>query len=196
MAPSDRVPFTIIGENVHATRSYARQGKNMVSVAGEERLGFRDVSGAQRTCPIAAPVAASTEFAKNKVKHIRNALLLGLGGDGVLGKEKTGEVSAEGATDARDYLVAAAVRQQLAGAHYIDVNVDEIDPTGRPRGRARRPARAGRPRASARSPRPRRGGAPPRGSCRPCPAGTAAPSAPGPRRPGAAAGRRCCGPRW
>jgi 5-methyltetrahydrofolate--homocysteine methyltransferase len=127
MTSFERIPFSIIGENVHATRSYARQGKNLVSVGGEERLAFRDAAGAKRTCPIAAPVAASAEFAKNKVKHVRNALLLGLGGDGVLGGEKTGPVSPEAAADARDYLVAAAVRQQRAGAHYIDVNVDEID---------------------------------------------------------------------
>ncbi len=127
MTPIERVPFTIIGENVHATRSYARQGKNLVTVDGVERLAFRDVAGAGRTCPIAAPVAASAEFAKGKVKHVRNALLLGLGGDGVLGGDRTGQVSPEAAADARDYLVAAAVRQQRAGAHWIDVNVDEVD---------------------------------------------------------------------
>ena len=127
MPTSERIPFTIIGENVHATRSYARQGKNLVTVDGVELLAFRDIAGASRTCPIAAPVAASAEFAKNKVKHIRNGLLLGLGGDGVLGVDKTGHVAPDAAADARDYLVAAAVRQQRAGAHWIDVNVDEID---------------------------------------------------------------------
>jgi hypothetical protein len=128
MASSDRVPFTIIGENVHATRTYARKGKNIITVDGEQRLAFHDVSGAERTCPIAASVAASTDFAKGKVKHIRNGLLLGLGGDGVLAPDRTGPVSPEAAAAARDYLIAAAVRQQRAGAHWIDVNVDEIDP--------------------------------------------------------------------
>jgi hypothetical protein len=123
----ERVPFIVIGENVHATRSYQRQGKNLVTIEGTEFLAFKDVSGASRTVPIADPVAASAEFAKNKVKHIRNAILLGMGGDGVLGAGKAGEVTPEAAQDARDYLVAAAIRQQRAGAHYIDVNVDEID---------------------------------------------------------------------
>jgi 5-methyltetrahydrofolate--homocysteine methyltransferase len=127
MPAIERIPFVVIGENVHATRSYARNGKNLVAVDGVEQLAFRDVAGAPRTCPIAAPVAASAEFAKGKVKHVRNGLLLGLGGDSVLGEDKTGPVSPEAAADARDYLVAAAVRQQRAGAHYIDVNVDEID---------------------------------------------------------------------
>jgi 5-methyltetrahydrofolate--homocysteine methyltransferase len=123
----ERVPFTVIGENVHATRSYQRQGRNIVTIEGEEFVAFKDVADASRTVRISDPVAASAEFAKNKVKHIRNALLLGMGGDGVLGADKTGAVSPEAAQDARDYLVAAAIRQQRAGAHYIDVNVDEID---------------------------------------------------------------------
>jgi 5-methyltetrahydrofolate--homocysteine methyltransferase len=127
MPATERVPFVVIGENVHATRSYARQGKNVVAVDGVEHLAFRDVAGASRTCPIAAPVAASAEFARNKVKHIRSGLLLGMGGDDALDAARTGPVSPEAARDARDYLVAAAVRQQRAGAHYIDVNVDEID---------------------------------------------------------------------
>ena len=128
MSMIERVPFVIIGENVHATRSFARQGKNVVAVDGLEAVAFRDASGAERTCPISGPVAASSEFAKNKVKHIRNALLLGLGGDRVLDAELTGAVSPEAAQAGRDYLVAAALRQQRNGARYLDVNVDEISP--------------------------------------------------------------------
>jgi 5-methyltetrahydrofolate--homocysteine methyltransferase len=126
MSGDERVPFVVIGENVHATRSYARAGKNIVVVDGAERVAFLDASGAERTCPIAEPVAASADFAK-KVKHIRNALLLGLGGDSVMDVTRTGAVTPDAARAAKDYLVAAAVRQQRAGAHYIDINVDEID---------------------------------------------------------------------
>lgn len=128
MASAERVPFTIIGENVHTTRTFARQGKNMVTVDGAEAIAFKDASGADRTCPIAEPIAASSEFAKNKVKHIRNALLLGLGGDRVLDERLTGEVSDEAALAGCEYLMAAAIRQQRNGAHYLDVNVDEISP--------------------------------------------------------------------
>jgi hypothetical protein len=127
MTSAERVPFVVIGENVHATRSYQRRGKNIVTVGGVEFLAFNDVSRNYRTLQIADPVAASAEFAKNKVKHIRNAILLGMGGDRALGSDKTGVVTPEAAQDAKDYLIAAAIRQQRAGAHYIDVNVDEID---------------------------------------------------------------------
>jgi hypothetical protein len=128
MTSDERVPFVIIGENIHATRSFARQGRNIVTVDGVEAVGFRDPSGADRTCPISAPVAQSAEFARNKVKHIRNALLLGLGGDAALDARLTGDVSPEAAQAGRDYLVAAAIRQQRNGAQFLDVNVDEISP--------------------------------------------------------------------
>ncbi len=126
MTAAERVPFTVIGENVHATRSVARQGRNIVRVGDVELVAFRDASGSERTVPICGPVAESAEFARNKVKHIRNALLLGLGGDGVLPAKLTGPVDPEAAAAGRDYLVAAAVRQEVAGAHFMDVNVDEI----------------------------------------------------------------------
>jgi cobalamin-dependent methionine synthase I len=128
MASADRAPFIIIGENVHATRSFARQGKNLTTVDGVEAVAFKDAQGADRTCPISEPVAASAEFAKNKVKHIRNALLLAMGGDKALDAKLTGAVSVEAAQAGRDYLIAAAIRQQRNGAHYLDVNVDEISP--------------------------------------------------------------------
>lgn len=128
MTSTERVPFVVIGENVHATRRYSRQGRNVVTMDGVEQLVFQDMAGAARSCPIADPIAASAEFANNHVKHIRNGLLLGLGGEGALPTALTGEVSPEAAAAGRDYLVAAAVRQERAGAHYIDVNVDEISP--------------------------------------------------------------------
>jgi 5-methyltetrahydrofolate--homocysteine methyltransferase len=129
MASADRDPLIIIGENVHATRSFARKGKNIVEANGVEAVAFKDAqTGADRTCPICEPVAASAEFAKNKVKHIRNALLLGMGGDHALDAKLTGTVTDEAAQAGKDYLVAAAIRQQRNGAHYLDVNVDEISP--------------------------------------------------------------------
>ena len=128
MPAPDRIPFVVIGENVHATRAFARQGKNVTTVDGVEVVAFRDASGAERTAPIAPAIAESSEFAKNKVKHIRNALFLGLGGEGLAPVSLTGEIPAEYAAIGRDYLVAAALRQERAGAHYIDVNVDEMSP--------------------------------------------------------------------
>jgi cobalamin-dependent methionine synthase I len=120
-------PFVVIGENVHASRTCARRGPSMATLDGAEVLQFRDATGTERTCPIAAPVARSEEYARLRVKHIKNALLLGLAGDGLLPVSRVGAVPAEAADDARAYLVVAAVRQERAGASYIDINVDDID---------------------------------------------------------------------
>jgi hypothetical protein len=121
-------PFTVIGENVHASRTCARRGPGMTTRDGAEVLAFRDASGVERTCPIAAPVAQSEEYARLRVKHIKNALLLGLAGDRLLPAARMGAVPGDTADDARAYLVAAAVRQERADASYIDVNVDDVDP--------------------------------------------------------------------
>lgn len=123
---SDRESFVVIGENIHATRTVSRQGRHVVRAGDAELIAFRDADGRDRTMAIANPVAEGADFAGGKVKHIRNAVLLGLGGDGVIPAELSGSVTADEAAGARDYLVAAARRQELAGAHYIDVNVDEM----------------------------------------------------------------------
>ena len=76
--------------------------------------------------PLVSPITCGTEFAQGKVKHLRNALLLGLAGDEIVGPAVAGSVDAAAALIGRDYLVAAALRQEAAGADYLDVNVDEI----------------------------------------------------------------------
>ena len=127
MSPASAPPFIAIGENVHASRTCPRRGSSMTSAGSPEALRFVDSVGAERTCPIAASIAQSAEFARGRVKHVKNALLLGLAGDGLISPARTGPVSAEAADDARAYLITAAVRQEQAGARYIDVNVDDID---------------------------------------------------------------------
>ena len=102
MPATDRIPFVIIGENVHATRSFARQGRNIVTTDGVEVVAFRDAQGVERTCPIAPAIAESSDFAKNKVKHIRNALLLGLAGEGLVPASLSGDVTREAAAAGRD----------------------------------------------------------------------------------------------
>ena len=102
-------PFAVIGENIHATRTLIRNGHHVRrDDDGREVVAFTDVAGTPRTMPLAASIAAGSELAASKVKHIRNALLLGLGGDGTAPVAFTGPVSPEAARDGRDYLVAAA----------------------------------------------------------------------------------------
>ncbi len=118
--------FTIIGENIHATRSLARSGRHVVTVDGSEQVAFTDARGESRTMPLAAPIAAGTEFAAGKVKHIRNAILLGIAPEGLAPADLCGRVGPVAAAVGRDYLIASARRQEAAGARYLDINVDEV----------------------------------------------------------------------
>jgi cobalamin-dependent methionine synthase I len=120
-------PFAVIGENIHATRNLIRTGRHLAHDSdGREVVVFIDVAGTPRTMPLADPILVGSELANGKVKHIRNALLLGLAEDGVVPEAVTGPAEPDAAHDGRDYLIAAARRQEAAGANYLDVNVDEI----------------------------------------------------------------------
>lgn len=76
--------------------------------------------------PLAEPVAAGSDFAAGKVKHVRNAVLLGMAAAGLADHELAGPPSADAAEAARAYLVHLAVRQARTGSDWLDVNVDEV----------------------------------------------------------------------
>jgi 5-methyltetrahydrofolate--homocysteine methyltransferase len=109
--------FTIIGENIHATRVLLTKGAQVV-VDGVDRPGvrFTDADGSDRVMPLPDEVIASDAFRNGKVKHVRAALLAAAGED------------ASAASDARAYLGYLVRRQVAAGADYLDLNVDEISP--------------------------------------------------------------------
>lgn len=118
--------FIVIGENIHATRVVLRDGPKVSIEDGRVAIKFTGNDGVARLLPIAEPIAASSEFAAGKVKHVRNALLLGMGADGAADSDVTGKVTAEQGGLAREYLIALAQRQVDGGASFLDVNVDEL----------------------------------------------------------------------
>ncbi|MEI7745165.1 MAG: dihydropteroate synthase [Chloroflexota bacterium] len=119
--------FLVIGENIHATRTLARTGRHITTIDdGRPAIGFADAAGVARTMPIAQPIAAGSDFAAGKVKHVRNAVLLGMAAAGLADRELAGPASAAAAEVAEAYLVHLAVRQARAGADWLDVNVDEV----------------------------------------------------------------------
>jgi len=120
-------PFLVIGENIHATRSLARTGRHILEDgAGGLAVAFTDTSGVPRTMPLAAPIAAGSDLAAGKVKHVRNAVLLGMADAGLAAPDLAGAPSLDAATIARAYLVHLAARQQASGADWLDVNIDEV----------------------------------------------------------------------
>jgi 5-methyltetrahydrofolate--homocysteine methyltransferase len=106
-------PFIVIGENIHATRVLLRSGARVGSLPdGSPALPFLDDEGAERLLPVPG-AALDGAGDKQKVKHVKAAVLAGLAGgpDAELG---------------RGYVRHLARRQADAGAAYLDLNVDEV----------------------------------------------------------------------
>ena len=113
MTATVRGPFIVIGENIHATRVLLRNGARVASLPdGRPALPFTDDDGAERLLPV-PDAALEGAGDKQKVKHIKAAVLAGLDGgdDAPLG---------------RGYVRFLARRQVDAGADYLDLNVDEV----------------------------------------------------------------------
>ena len=107
-----RANFVIIGENVHTTRVILKRGKRYLSGenGGIEGVRFTDASGAERLLPIPAAARKSQDYEEGRIKHVMIAVRAAMASDA------TG----------LDYLRSLVDAQARAGAHYLDVNVDEI----------------------------------------------------------------------
>jgi 5-methyltetrahydrofolate--homocysteine methyltransferase len=113
MTDTVRGPFIVIGENIHATRVLLRAGARVAALPdGGPALPFTDDGGEECLLPV-PDVALEGAGEKQKVKHVKAAVLAGLAGgaDAELG---------------RGYVRFLARRQADAGADYLDLNVDEV----------------------------------------------------------------------
>jgi 5-methyltetrahydrofolate--homocysteine methyltransferase len=113
MTDTVRGPFIVIGENIHATRVLLRTGARVTALPdGSPALPFTDEAGEKRLLPV-PDGALEGAGNKQKVKHVKAAVLAGLAGgaDAELG---------------RGYVRFLARRQADAGADYLDLNVDEV----------------------------------------------------------------------
>ena len=105
--------FTVIGENVHTTRIVLRKGKRFATRGGVEGITFVTEGGQPGFLPISDSMGASQAYREGRIKHIALAVEVAMG-EGVE------------ADIGRQYLRRAVLDQERAGAHYLDVNVDEI----------------------------------------------------------------------
>ena len=105
--------FTLIGENVHTTRIVLRKGKRFATVGGVEGVTFVSEEGEPGLLPISDSMRATQAYREGRIKHIALAVEAAMSGgvDGHTGLE---------------YLRRVVLDQERAGAHYLDVNVDEI----------------------------------------------------------------------
>jgi hypothetical protein len=106
--------FIIIGENIHCTRKVKRGGKRTTTLPdGRDAIVFQDSKGQPRVMPV--PSTLSKAAAESgMIPHVRCAV----------------ELALNGATSERqlaaEYVQWVARRQLQAGAHFLDVNVDEV----------------------------------------------------------------------
>ena len=106
--------FKIIGENIHTTRVLRRAGKRISELPdGTPAVNYRLKDGAVRYLPIPAEFTRTQDYEEGRVKHVQVALRGAMAGGGQ---------AAEGLR----YLHRLAERQEDAGAHFLDLNVDEI----------------------------------------------------------------------
>ncbi len=106
--------FIVIGENIHTTRVLRRKGSRISDLAdGRQAVNYRTRSGEVRHLPIPEAFRATQDFEEGRVKHVQIAV-------------REAMADGAGAAEGLRYLQRLAQRQEDAGAHFLDLNVDEI----------------------------------------------------------------------
>jgi len=105
--------FIIIGENIHCTRKVKRGGKRTTTLPdGRDAVVYQDAQGKTAALPV-PDALAKTAGQSGMIAHVRCAVESALHGS-----DADRRVAAE-------YVQWVARRQLQAGAHFLDVNVDE-----------------------------------------------------------------------
>jgi 5-methyltetrahydrofolate--homocysteine methyltransferase len=107
--------FTVIGENIHATRVVLRGGRRAVELEdGTEAVPFTDAAGESRFLRVPDWYKKTQPYQQGHIKHFIIAMRKGIG-------DEPGEREEGGA-----YIQYEVRRQVAAGADYIDINPDEV----------------------------------------------------------------------
>jgi 5-methyltetrahydrofolate--homocysteine methyltransferase len=107
--------FIVIGENVHASRVLLKKNERIATnEEGEEGIVFVEASGAKCHLRIPAEEKQTQPYQEGRIKHVKIAVQVAMSGP-----EPDRSV-------ALSYLRTLAERQVEAGAHYLDVNLDEF----------------------------------------------------------------------
>lgn len=107
--------FTAIGENIHCTRSRKTTGKFVsADASGKASVLFGNGSGGAAALPVPDHITGGDEWKNGKVRHVAVAVFQGLHGDNAARE------------NAAECIRAMAREQELSGASFLDVNVDEF----------------------------------------------------------------------
>ena len=105
--------FTVIGENIHATRVVKRGGiRGHVYEDGTEAVKYK-VDGEQKFVDVPEHFTSTQPYEQGNLKHFQIAMWMGTYG------------SEEQAESGKAYINYEIDRQTRAGSHYLDLNVDE-----------------------------------------------------------------------
>ncbi len=107
------MPLIVIGENIHTTRVLQRKGPRIATVDGVDVIKFTTADGAERLLTVPESAKKTQEWEQGRVKHVKIAI----------------DAAMQGGAEAElglDYLRAMAASQERTGAHFLDLNVDEI----------------------------------------------------------------------
>ena len=92
-----------------------RNGKRIVKdKKGEELVSYKDLGGNTHLMPIPDQIKDTKVFTEGRVKHFMVAVILGMSNDP--SEREIGE----------HYIKTEVLRQENAGATFLDLNVDEI----------------------------------------------------------------------
>ena len=109
--------FTIIGENIHATRVVLRDGRRVKTLDnGTEVVPFKGELGEDRYLTVPEWYKKTQPYDLGQIKHFLIAVMKGIDCDPSEQEEGTA------------YVLSAVRRQVKAGSDYLDLNVDEISP--------------------------------------------------------------------
>ena len=107
--------FTVIGENIHATRVFLKNGRRTVSFAdGNEVVPFKSENGLERHLVVPDWFKSTQPYQQGQIKHFLIAMMKGISDN------------AEDREEAAAYIQTEVRRQISNGADYLDLNVDEV----------------------------------------------------------------------
>lgn len=121
MAASAAGLLIVIGENIHTTRVLQRKGPRIAVIDGAEVIKFTSANGAARMLSVSESLKKTQDWEQGRVKHVKVAIDAAMQG----GTDAAIQVGTE-AEAGLDYLRVMAANQANAGAHFLDLNVDEI----------------------------------------------------------------------
>ena len=109
-------PLTVIGENIHCTRVALRKGKRIAERDGAEAILYRTADGEERALPVTEESKRTKDYEEGRVKHVQVAIETAMG------------TAAGDPAEGMRYIEALVRHQELAGAAFLDLNVDEMSP--------------------------------------------------------------------